>query len=130
MTTWQLSHMPEKPKLRARRSKQLQLAPILSLREPVSTVSIVTITLARTPVEATRLYEALRTLADLGPTIYVGEGGSSAEFIGKISQIPNLRVCQRPASARPGLVGQVQTAFQAAQQEGADYLRGSVSQRL
>lgn len=75
-------------------------------------VAIATITLARTAAEQQRLRASLTALAELGPQIFVTDGGSSDEFQSWLSTIPQIT---RLAPAR-GLVPQVRRSVLA----GAD----------
>jgi hypothetical protein len=68
-------------------------------------------TLARTVEEERALRVSLRSLAQLGAPVFVGDGGSSEHFRASMRELPNVTLLQAP---RPGVVPQTRVSLEAA----------------
>jgi hypothetical protein len=90
--------------------------------EPALRVAIVTMTCARSPAEGRLLQRTLRTLSKTGFPIYVGEGGSSRDFIRGLRRLPNLHACSLNTNCKPTSVNQLRAAFVRAEETHPDYL--------
>ena len=83
-------------------------------------VAVATMTLARNTEEAMRLRQSLRSLADAGFRIAIGDGGSDPAFISAIRGWHGVELA--PVAAAGGLVAQVQASLLLAQSWGTRHL--------
>lgn len=77
----------------------------------ISQLSIATMALARTVEEERALRASLRSLAQLGPPVFVSDGGSSEHFRASMRALPNVILLHAP---RSGVVPQMRASLEAA----------------